>query len=87
MKWAELVVAGMAGGLVATLAVSLFSFSGSIVDILSAGLSFYVNSYGLILASAAVGWVGGRITQSSGGAFMAGLAVPLIYTVGVLAFS
>jgi hypothetical protein len=87
MKWAELVVGGMAGGLVATLAVSFFSFSGNIIDILSAGLRFYVNSYGLILSSAALGWLGGRITQSSGGAFMAGLAVPLIYTVAVLAFS
>jgi len=87
MKWAELVVGGMVGGFIATLAVSLFSFSGSLIETLGGGVSFFVNSYWLILASAASGWVGGRFTQSTGGAFMAGLAVPLIYSVIVLAFA
>ena len=86
MKWVELVVAGFVGGAVGALGISLLFLDGNLLEMLAVGLKFYTNTVALMIASIVLGWITGHYSQSSQGAFLAGLATPFIYIALLLAF-
>lgn len=78
MKWVEHVVLGALGGAVGTMGIMLVAVEGSLMERLSTGLSAYTTFPELVISSLLFGWVGGRISESSSGAFLGGAAGPLV---------
>ena len=79
MKWVEHVVLGAVGGAVGTMGSALIAVEGNLLERLGTGLSSYATLPALVLSSVLLGWIGGRIIQSDTGAFLGGVAGPLVF--------
>ena len=86
MKLIEYVVAGLAGGVLGAVGLAAISAEGSLMEVLSIGVLGYATDVPLLLTAILLGWIGGSFTKSGIGAFLAGMAAPLVFTALRLAF-